>query len=439
MKNFLRLSSKKFYECHVNELNKYKNVNTNTLHVISSSIEYPGIGRDEEIVNLDLDGELFESFKSSKHNHYDLIVVTDIFDISNDVMGLILTLEKLCNENGQIIFSNLNSKWHPVFKFFELLRLKKQSPKRNKISPKKLISVAKGANLELINSYSRLFFPFHFFGIGKIINNLLETIFFKLNFGMKIYSIFRKSNLQFHEKSKTLIIPAKNEEGNLDELISRINLDHRNLQIIFCIGKSEDKTLQKAEYIIEKYNDINFHLLEQSTNGKGPGVFESLEFVENELVAILDSDLSVDPEELNNIFKIIESGTADFVNCTRLIYKMEKGAMRTLNSFMNSFFPIVISSITKVRFTDTLCGTKVFNKHFISKIIKWKKMQKDLDPFGDFDMIFSAVYFGEKVAEYPIKYKTRKYGTTQINRFSDGFRLIIYLIFSIYNLNVSKV
>ena len=194
----------------------------------------------------------------------------------------------------------------------------------------------------------------------------------------------------------------------------------------------------KAKELISKYNKINFNLIEQTSNGKGPGVFESFNFVENDLVAILDSDLSVDPEELINIFEIIEKGSADFVNCTRLIYKMEKGAMRTLNSFMNTFFPIVISSITNVRFTDTLCGTKAFNKEFINKITYWKKTQKNLDPFGDFDMLFSAVYYGEKIAEYPVKYKSRRYGETQINRFRDGFRLIIYVFVALYNLNVSK-
>ena len=65
-------------------------------------------------------------------------------------------------------------------------------------------------------------------------------------------------------------------------------------------------------------SQINFCLFEQTTNGKGPGVFESFNFVENDLVAILDSDLSVDPEELNHIFEIIEQGTADFVNCPKI-------------------------------------------------------------------------------------------------------------------------
>ena len=233
-------------------------------------------------------------------------------------------MEKICNDNGKIVFSNLNSLWYPILKVFELLRLKKNSHQKEIKLLKKLLNVAKGANLELVNIYSRLYFPFKFLGLGILINQLLEILFFKFKLGIKIYSVFRKSNLKFLEKSKTLIIPAKNEEGNLEELIDRINLRHENLQIIFCIGESKDNTMEKAKELIAKYNKINFSLIEQASNGKGPGVFESFNFVENDLVAILDSDLSVDPEELKNVFEIIEKGSADFVNCTRLIYKMEK-------------------------------------------------------------------------------------------------------------------
>ena len=438
MTNLFKLSPKFFYRYHSNELNKYKKKENSVLHVINKDITYENLGDDEEVLAISISENFDYEMLENRTEKYDLIVVTDIFDITNDVMKLIIYLEKACKENGKIIFSNLNSIWHPVFKVFEILRLKKQSPKRNKISPKKMISVAKGANLELINSYTRLFLPFYLFGFGLIINQLLEILFFKFNFGMKFYSVFRKGGLGKNIYSKTVIIPAKNEEGNLEELIERINLEKSNLQIIFCIGRSNDRTYEKANELTTKYKDIDFHLFAQKSNGKGKGVFESFQYVKNDLVVILDSDLSVDPEELTNVFRIIENGTADFVNCTRLIYKMEKGAMRALNNFMNSFFPIMISFITGVRFTDTLCGTKAFNRDLIEKIFQWNKEQKNIDPFGDFDMLFTATYFGEKVAEYPVNYRSRRYGKTQIHRFRDGLKLILYLLVSIFNLNVSK-
>ena len=44
-------------------------------------------------------------------------------------------------------------------------------------------------------------------------------------------------------------------------------------------------------------------------------------------------------------------------------------------------------------------------------------------------MIFSAAYSGQKIVELPISYKERRYGTTQISRFKDGYKLLIYLFF----------
>ena len=206
---FTKLSSDLFYKYHASELNKYKNINSKTLHIVSKNIIYQDLGVNEDVLVLRCEDHFENSFVSIENNSYDLIIVTDIFDISNDVMSLILKLEKICNENGKIVFSNLNSLWYPILKVFELLRLKKQSSKRNKTSPKKLLNVAKGANLELVNIYSRLYFPFKFLGLGILINQLLEILFFKFKLGIKIYSVFRKSNLKFLEKSKTLIIPKK--------------------------------------------------------------------------------------------------------------------------------------------------------------------------------------------------------------------------------------
>ena len=61
-------------------------------------------------------------------------------------------------------------------------------------------------------------------------------------------------------------------------------------------------------------------------------------------------------------------------------------------------------------------------------LLKWRKDLKYTDPFGDFDFLFSAAYYGEKILEYPVHYKARIYGKTQISRFRDGFKLMVYFM-----------
>ena len=74
----------------------------------------------------------------------------------------------------------------------------------------------------------------------------------------------------------------------------------------------------------------------------------------------------------------------------------------------------------------------------MNKVVWWQDKYKIKDPFGDFDLIFTAAITGEKIAEYPVHYKSRTYGSTQIKRFRDGFKLIIYLLRSFLIFNSSK-
>ena len=235
--------------------------------------------------------------------------------------------------------------------------------------------------------------------------------------------IFRPSETNNVELSKSIIIPAKNEEGNLKELIARIPKFNKT-EIIFAYGESKDKTFEVMNEIIETNNDFVFKLIKQTKKGKANAVWEALEIVENKVIAILDADISVDPETLTDFFNIIENNNADFVNGTRLVYEMEKNSMRFLNKLGNRFFQYFISRIIKEQLSDSLCGTKVFKKSYLDDLSLWQNDFKKTDPFGDFDLIFAASYSGQKIVELPITYRERKYGTTQISRFKDGFKLL---------------
>ena len=117
---------------------------------------------------------------------------------------------------------------------------------------------------------------------------------------------------------------------------------------------------------------------------------------------------------------------------------MEQDAMRAINTVGNKIFQFLISLVIGQKLTDSLCGTKVFRKEDIDKIYSWQKRMKSKDPFGDFDLIFSAAYSGNKILEYPVHYRARVYGETQISRFRDGYKLIIYFLESFYYFNFSK-
>ena len=430
------LNSQTFYKNHSEELSKFYNKHYKTFHIIDGNKDskllfqenthYFSTKKDFSVKDLD------------KDNLYDQLILTNFIENSNDFVEIFQDYQDMLKNDNKVIVTSINTKWTWLVSILSMLKFIKSKRPKNYISKKTIENTFKGFGYTMTKHYTRQIFPFKLFYIGTFMNILLEVIFFRFNLGLKSYFVFVKnSSRDFKLQSKTLLIPAKNEEGNLVELISRIKLE-KNTQIIFIIANSKDDTLNKAIEIANNNSFFKFDILEQQSNGKKNAIKEALPYIENELVAILDSDISVDPEELNNFFAIIEKNLADFVNGSRLVYSMEKGAMRLLNNFGNRVFQKFVSFVIKENITDTLCGTKVFKKELVQTIINWDMKNKFKDPFGDFNFIFAASSIGERIVDYPVHYRSRTYGSTQISRFRDGYKLLLNFINSFIRLNASK-
>ena len=434
-----KINSKTYFIRHDNEIRRFINQNSKWIHIINKENDFKKFsGLQDNIFEIDVKEDTFNQLENIGESKYDLIVVTDVFEVTEDIFKFLNALNSMLNNNGKLIINSINPKWNFLLSIFEFLKLKKNSKLRSYIHHKKINSIAESSGFELSRSYTRQIFPFKFLGIGNFVNSFLEAILFKFRLGINNYLLFRKKEKIFKLETKTIIVPAKNEEKNLAPLISRIPEFKSDYEIIIICAKSKDKTLEEAYRIQQENKELDILVLEQKSKGKGPGVLEAINLSRYELITILDSDISVDPETLSDFFKIVESGRADFVNGTRFVYDMEKNAMKKLNHFGNIFFQFVISLVINIRLTDSLCGTKVFRRSSIEKLIAWGDNLKIKDPFGDFDFIFSASYSGDKILEYPVHYKARVYGNTQISRFSDGVKLLFYFINSYFIFNISK-
>lgn len=426
------ISSTYYYESHLSEISKYLNKEKNYLNLINEQSNIPDNLFDNTI-KFSHSEPLEKAFERiPKNSQYDLIVLTDVFDLSNDIYTFLKNVKKYLKPEGTLLLTCVNPFWHFGINLIESMGLKTKSSFKSYIRPNKIEGILNAANFEKIKSYNRLVFPISFFGIGKLINYLFNLLLPFLNLGIRNYLVYKNHLSEISEMTKSILVPAKNEEGNIEELINRIpNFDTKYEIIIIC-GESRDKTYEKSIAVRNANKDLEIKILKQSQNGKANAIWEGLDLCTYELVAILDSDLSVDPETLPDFFEIIESGNADFVNGTRLIYKMEKGAMQSFNKFGNWLFQFLISKLVSVKLTDSLCGTKVFKRSHIESINKWQKNMYIKDPFCDFDLIFSAAYSSNKILELPVHYRARKYGTTNISRFRDGWKLIFYFLNSYF-------
>ena len=145
---------------------------------------------------------------------------------------------------------------------------------------------------------------------------------------------------------------------------------------------------------------------------------------------ILDADLTVPPEDLPRFYDVLSSGKAEFVNGVRLVYPMEKEAMRFFNLLGNKFFSLAFSWLLGQPIKDTLCGTKVLWKKDYERIASNRSYFGDFDPFGDFDLLFGAAKLNLKIREVPIRYRERTYGATNISRWKHGWLLLKMVCFA---------
>jgi glycosyltransferase involved in cell wall biosynthesis len=230
--------------------------------------------------------------------------------------------------------------------------------------------------------------------------------------------------------STTVLIPCRNEKDNVETAIERIPEFGGHQQIVFVEGDSTDGTRQEIERVVQDYPDKDIRLVMQDGKGKGDAVRKGFAVAKGDIVMILDGDLTVPPEDLPKFYGALADDLGEFINGCRLIYPMEKQAMRFLNLLGNKFFSLMFTWILNQRLKDTLCGTKALFRKDYEKIQANRGYFGDFDPFGDFDLIFGAVKQNLKIVEVPIRYRERSYGSTNISRFRHGWLLLRMTLFA---------
>jgi len=222
----------------------------------------------------------------------------------------------------------------------------------------------------------------------------------------------------------SVIVPCRNEVGNVRHAVERIPAMGKATEILFCDDKSTDGTPDEVRRMQELYPEKNIRLIDGPGICKAENVWTGFRAARGDVLMILDADLTMPPEALPKYHAVIETGKAEFVNGTRLIYPMENEAMRPLNLIANRCFAYLFSYLVNTRLTDTLCGTKVLLRKDYEVLARERAYFGDFDPFGDFDLIFGAAKQNLKILETPIHYKARTFGETQISRFRDGWLLL---------------
>ncbi len=227
-----------------------------------------------------------------------------------------------------------------------------------------------------------------------------------------------------------MVVPSRNEKGNLAELVRRIPEFPGGAEIVYVDGDSTDGSLEEIQRLKDAHPEKMIRIFrEPKPWGKAAAVWLGFKEAKGDILIILDADLSVDPEILPQFDSALTSGQGDFINGTRMVHPMEKRAMRFLNYFGNRFFAPLLSFLIGQKITDTLCGTKALRRADYERMAKSLEFTKRIDPFGDFTLLLGAASLGLKIVEIPVSYRSRVYGKTKISRFWDGARLFLICFF----------
>ena len=361
---------------------------------------------------------------------FDYIILSDLINDLPDVQNVLEAALRHSHPNTRIVLNFFNSLWRPILSMAEKSGFKAPTLQQNWLSVADVKNLLHLAGWETIKTETRILWPAKTPVIGELLNRWIAPWLKHLCLTIFIVARPRAQRPSGQHFRCSVVIPARNEAGNIEAAVQRTPELGLGTEIIFIEGHSSDNTWDEIQRVKAKYPSRNITALKQKSKGKGGAVREAFACATGDLLFILDADLTMPPEELPKFYEVARSGTGDFVNGVRLVYPMEDQAMQFLNMIANKLFGIAFTWLLGQSVKDTLCGTKVLFRHDYDLIAKNRVYFGDFDPFGDFDLLFGAAKLNLKIVDLPIRYRARTYGTTNISRWKHGWLLLRMVIFA---------
>jgi SAM-dependent methyltransferase len=359
---------------------------------------------------------------------FDYIVLSDVVGHLEDVQQALERLRPLLAPDGRLVVTYYNFLWEPVLKLAERLGRKTPWPDQNWLSMNDIANLLRLAGFDVMRQGTDVLLPVPVPVLSRFMNRWVARRPGASHLALVEFFVARPvpDALPRALPSVSVVCPCRNERGNIREAVERTPLMGERTELIFVDGNSTDGTIEEIEETIRSYDGpLQLKLLHQGDGkGKGDAVRKGFAAATGDVLMILDSDLTVPPEELPKFYRALVTGKGDFVNGVRLVYPMEHEAMRFLNLLGNKFFGLALSHIIEQPIKDSLCGTKVLSRKHYDLIAANRHFFGDFDPFGDFDLLFGAARLNLKIVDLPLRYRARTYGDTKISRFRHGWLLL---------------
>jgi SAM-dependent methyltransferase len=368
---------------------------------------------------------------------FDYIVLSDLMPFVQDLLALFQRLREHSHERTRVVIHSYSRVWRPAVKLAEWLRLKPRKPLRNWVSPHDVRNLLELSGFEVVTRSSRILFPKYVPLLTWFLNAVLANVWPFHYLTLTYWLVARPASRETRERSVSVVCAVRNEEGHIRELVARLPQLGTASELIFVEGGSTDDTRGAIEREVERRPELDISLLSQHGRGKGDAVRTGFAAAKNDVLMILDGDLSVRPEDLPKFYEALARNRGELINGSRLVYDMEPGSMRFFNVVGNKFFSMLFGAITGQQAKDTLCGTKVLLRSDYERIAAARAYFGEFDPFGDFDLLFGAARLNLKIVDLPVRYQPRTYGETNISRWSHGWLLLRMGAFALWKFKLA--
>ena len=356
---------------------------------------------------------------------FDFVILSDTINYAADAQAMLERIHLVSTPNTRLILNFQSNLWRPMLRLARMTGVSRPTPDSSWLAAKDVVNLLQLSGWEVIRHDHRLLLPVSMVGLDRLLNRFLAPLIPWLC--LTDFVVARPTPVASERqapKSVSVVIPARNESGNIEAAVLRTPDMGAWTELIFVEGHSRDDTWAEIERVKAAYPSRRIKTLRQTGAGKGNAVREGFAVAEGDILMILDADLTMPPEELPKFYAVLASGRAEFANGVRLVYPMEERAMQFLNLCANKAFGLMFSWLLGQPLKDTLCGTKVLSRANYEKIAANRAYFGDFDPFGDFDLLFGAGRLNLKIADVPIRYRERTYGSTNIQRWRHGWLLL---------------
>lgn len=364
---------------------------------------------------------------------FDFIILSDLVNDLWDVQTVLERVRAVCSPHTRIILNYYSRLWEAPLSAAKALGLAKPALLQNWLTPTDIHDLLTLSGFEVVRAWREVLFPLSVPLVEPLFNRYLAHLWPFTAFNLTNFTLARPTPVvppPAIPPQVSVIVPARNEAGNIPAIFARTPEMGASTELIFVEGGSSDNTVAAIEQAIAEHPQRGARLLRQTGKGKGDAVRLGFKEARGDILMILDADLTVPPEDLPRFYRALVEGKGDFINGVRLVYPMEKNAMRFFNLLGNKFFSAVFSWLLGQPVKDTLCGTKVLWKSDYETIAANRAYFGDFDPFGDFDLLFGAARLNHKIIDLPIRYRERTYGSTNISRWSHGWLLLRMVAFA---------